>query len=47
MRLNTEVNLARLSKTTLPKEFVEQHCGEWNHQEIGRASCRERVCRMV
>ena len=33
MRSNTEVNLARLAKTSLPKEFVEQHCGEWNHQD--------------
>ena len=33
MRSNTEVNLARLAKTNLPKEFVEQHAGEWNHQD--------------
>ena len=33
MRSNTEVNLARLAKTNLPKEFVEQHGGEWNHQD--------------
>ena len=33
MRSNTEVKLARLAKTTLPKDFVESHCGEWNHQD--------------
>ncbi len=33
MRSNTEVNLARLAKTTLPTDFVESHCGEWNHQD--------------
>ena len=33
MRSNTEVNLARLAKTSLPKDFVEQHFGEWNHQD--------------
>ena len=33
MRSNTEVNLARLAKTTLIWEFVESHCGEWNHQD--------------
>ena len=28
-----EMNLARLSKTTLAKEFVERHNGEWNHRD--------------
>ncbi len=28
-----EMNLARLAKTSLPKEFVRQHSGEWNHRD--------------
>lgn len=33
MRSNTEVNLGRLAKTTLLKDFVTSHNGEWNHQD--------------
>lgn len=33
MRSNTEVNLGRLAKTTIPKDFVASHNGEWNHQD--------------
>lgn len=33
MPSNAEVNLARLSRTTLPMDFVREHKGEWNHQD--------------
>lgn len=33
MKSNTEVNLARLARTTFPKDFVNSHNGEWNHQD--------------
>lgn len=29
----SEMNLARLAKTSLPKEFVSSHNGEWNHHD--------------
>lgn len=32
MPSNTEMNLKRLEKTTLPWDFVVQHKGEWDHQ---------------
>ncbi len=33
MASNVEMNLTRLSKTTLPQEFVREHNGEWNHRD--------------
>ena len=32
MASNTEFNLKRLEKTTLPIDFVRAHNGEWDHQ---------------
>ena len=32
MASNTEMNLTRLAKTSLPMNFVKSHNGEWNHQ---------------
>ncbi len=28
-----EMNLNRLSRTSLPMNFVKKHNGEWNHQD--------------
>lgn len=28
-----EMNMTRLSKTDLPRRFVEEHHGEWNHSD--------------
>lgn len=32
MPSNTEYNLIRLSKTSMPMDFVREHKGEWDHQ---------------
>ncbi len=33
MPSNVEMNLTRLAKTSLPKDFVQHHHGEWNHRD--------------
>ena len=33
MASNVDMNLIRLSKTDLPKKFVIDHRGEWNHRD--------------
>lgn len=33
MASNVEMNLTRLAKTSLPKDFVKNHNGEWNHRD--------------
>ena len=33
MASNVEMNLTRLAKTSLPKDFVRNHHGEWNHHD--------------
>ena len=33
MASNVEMNLKRLEKTSLPKDFVKNHNGEWNHRD--------------
>jgi len=32
MPSNSEMNMNRLSRTSLPMNFVKAHNGEWNHQ---------------
>ena len=32
MPSNSEMNLNRLARTSLPMNFVKAHNGEWNHQ---------------
>ena len=32
MPSNTEMNLLRLERTTIPEDFVREHQGEWDHQ---------------
>ncbi len=32
MPSNSEMNLNRLVRTSLPANFVKKHNGEWNHQ---------------
>ncbi len=33
MASNAEMNLVRLARTDLPKNFVIEHRGEWNHRD--------------
>ena len=32
MPSNTEINLSRLERTSIPWDFVCEHNGEWDHQ---------------
>ena len=32
MPTNSEINLLRLGRTTIPDDFVKEHQGEWDHQ---------------
>lgn len=33
MASNVEMNLKRLERTSLAKDFVKNHNGEWNHRD--------------